>query len=268
MARTGLSRLDVKHARDSLIAQSHYPSVDAVRVALGNTGSKSTIHKYLKELEEENGAEAADGAVRNPLSDALLDLVQRLADRLQLESAEQLDQARAELAAKEAGYQQSQRQLESELRSAREAARETERRLQTELRESRLALHASQAEVTELNKEGARLVTELSHTKQTLYEQLTHARKLEQKVDQLQATERHASDLERQLASSLAREEQLQEQVSVTAAELAPIRERNRELELQLAQAQARSQAQDQIGEQVRAYLDKLAVPPPGPAAK
>lgn len=263
MARTGLSKLDVKHARDSLIAQSQYPSVDAVRVALGNTGSKSTIHKYLKELEEENADGVAGGSVRNPLSEALQDLVQRLADRLQQESTEQLDQARAELTAKELVYQQAQRQLESELRNTREAARDTERRLQAELRESRLAFHASQAEVTALNKEGARLVTELAHTKQTLYEQLTHARKLEQKVDQLQATERHAGDLERQLASSLAREEQLQEQLSIAASELTPIKEHNRELELQLAQAQARSQAQDQIGEQVRAYLDKLAAPPP-----
>jgi hypothetical protein len=28
--------------------------VDALRVALGNTGSKTTIHRYLKELEAED----------------------------------------------------------------------------------------------------------------------------------------------------------------------------------------------------------------------
>ena len=36
--------------RDQLIAEGRYPSADAVRAALGNTGSKSTIHRYLKEL--------------------------------------------------------------------------------------------------------------------------------------------------------------------------------------------------------------------------
>ena len=55
MARTGLYKSEVKKARESLLAQSKYPSVDAVRVELGNTGSKTTIHKYLKELEEEDG---------------------------------------------------------------------------------------------------------------------------------------------------------------------------------------------------------------------
>ena len=51
MARAGLYKTEVQTARDSLIAQGKHPSVDAVRVALGNTGSKSTIHRYLKELE-------------------------------------------------------------------------------------------------------------------------------------------------------------------------------------------------------------------------
>ena len=55
MARGGLYKSDVQRARDALRAQGKHPSVDAVRVALGNTGSKTTIHRYLKELEEEEG---------------------------------------------------------------------------------------------------------------------------------------------------------------------------------------------------------------------
>ena len=51
MARSGLYKSDVQRARDSLRAEGKNPSVDAVRVALGNTGSKTTIHRYLKELE-------------------------------------------------------------------------------------------------------------------------------------------------------------------------------------------------------------------------
>lgn len=53
MARAGLSRMDIKRARDLLIAQGQHPSIDAIRIGLGNTGSKTTIHRYLKELEEE-----------------------------------------------------------------------------------------------------------------------------------------------------------------------------------------------------------------------
>ena len=61
MARAGLYQSDIKKARDALLAQGRYPSVDAVRVALGNTGSKTTIHKYLKELgaNRENGKNRA-----------------------------------------------------------------------------------------------------------------------------------------------------------------------------------------------------------------
>ena len=55
MARSGLYKSEVKKARDALIAQHKHPSVDTVRIALGNTGSKTTIHKYLKELEAEDG---------------------------------------------------------------------------------------------------------------------------------------------------------------------------------------------------------------------
>ncbi|MFX6330932.1 DNA-binding protein, partial [Acinetobacter baumannii] len=57
MARTGLYKSEVKKARDSLLALGRHPSVDAVRVELGNTGSKTTIHKYLKELEEDEGGQ-------------------------------------------------------------------------------------------------------------------------------------------------------------------------------------------------------------------
>lgn len=77
MARTGLYPSEVKKARDALIAQGKHPSVDAVRVALGNTGSKTTIHKYLKELEALEG-----GDRRITITDALQNLVERLAAQL------------------------------------------------------------------------------------------------------------------------------------------------------------------------------------------
>ena len=93
MARTGLYKSEVKKARESLLAQSKYPSVDAVRVELGNTGSKTTIHKYLKELEEEDG-----GATRHKvdISEALQNLISRLSSQLQDEANVQVNEIRAE----------------------------------------------------------------------------------------------------------------------------------------------------------------------------
>ena len=87
MARTGLYKSEVKKARDSLVAQNINPSVDAVRVALGNTGSKTTIHKYLKELEEDG---VTDGR-KVTISDALQDLVERLAAQLQSEANSRIE---------------------------------------------------------------------------------------------------------------------------------------------------------------------------------
>ncbi|MBN8893316.1 MAG: DNA-binding protein [Rhodanobacter sp.] len=83
MARAGLYKTEVKKARDSLVAQGLRPSIDAVRAALGHTGSKSTIHRYLKELEAEEGTERGRGA---PISDALQHLVAQLAAQLKEEA--------------------------------------------------------------------------------------------------------------------------------------------------------------------------------------
>ena len=35
-----------------ILARGEHPSIDAVRIEMGNTGSKTTIHRYLKELDE------------------------------------------------------------------------------------------------------------------------------------------------------------------------------------------------------------------------
>lgn len=100
MARGGVYKSEVEKARNSLIAQGVHPSIDAVRVALGNTGSKSTIHRYLKEIEAEEGV-GTTGKVA--VSDALQDLVGRLAGRLHEEAdaiiAEAKEKSDAALAA-------------------------------------------------------------------------------------------------------------------------------------------------------------------------
>ena len=51
MARGGINKALVQKARQAILARGENPSIDAVRVELGNTGSKTTIHRYLKELD-------------------------------------------------------------------------------------------------------------------------------------------------------------------------------------------------------------------------
>ncbi|MFK5949668.1 MAG: DNA-binding protein [Methylococcales bacterium] len=70
----------VQQARDALVKRGDNPSIDAVRVELGNTGSKTTIHRYLKEIDEELSSKLDD---KELLSDPIHALVGRLASRLQ-----------------------------------------------------------------------------------------------------------------------------------------------------------------------------------------
>lgn len=92
MARGGVNKVIVQKAREALLARGENPSIDAVRVELGNTGSKTTIHRYLKELDE---VDQRRGTPQQALSDELGELVARLAQRLKEESADQIQQALA-----------------------------------------------------------------------------------------------------------------------------------------------------------------------------
>ncbi|MFZ6800088.1 DNA-binding protein [Undibacterium sp. Di24W] len=261
MARTGLYKSEVKKARDAVMAQGRHPSVDAVRVALGNTGSKSTIHKYLKELEMEDGG-IADR--KTSISEALHDLVARLAVQLeeeanarigevQTQSTEKERQLNASIAALNAANEvlsdklsaaeaRTQSEVAAHARTAESLQRETITRhtleqqvadlkerlvendahrqsleakhiharealehyresvkeqrdqdirrhehqvqqLQGEIRHLQQSLVHKQNEITGLNQDGARLITELSQAQKSIYD--------------LQSTERqHISEIE------------------------------------------------------------------------
>lgn len=91
MARTGLTKTDVRASRDRLLAEGRYPSVDAVRAVLG-TGSKSTIHKYLKEL---GGEDAGAGVKREDTARTLHGIVEQLTDQLHGDAERRLEALRA-----------------------------------------------------------------------------------------------------------------------------------------------------------------------------
>lgn len=90
MARAGLNKYLVEKARDSILARGQRPTIDGIRIELGNTGSRTTIHKYLKELEEEEGARLDDVGL---LSQTLQEMVGRLAARLHEEASDLAEQA-------------------------------------------------------------------------------------------------------------------------------------------------------------------------------
>lgn len=270
MARAGLSRLDVKRARDSLAAQGQHPSIDAIRIALGNTGSKTTIHRYLKELEEEEGTALTR---TGSLSDAIQDLVARLAARLHEEAQASVDQQvavaiaqrqqvraeadklsadlaalRAELAraqatianvraaqsdaqtalqqrtieaersaqqvqdltARLAEHEGFRRSLEGKLQHSHQAlehfrtaskeqrdqdARRHEQQvqqLQAEIRQANQALIVKQGEITQLNKDGARLVAEAGAAAKRVRELETRGEQTSTALNQARADQARA----------------------------------------------------------------------------
>lgn len=92
MARGGINKAVVKKARQAILARGGHPSIDAVRIEMGNTGSKTTIHRYLKELDDGTGRRDSGPA---PLDEELGELVGRLAQRLQEQAQEPLEHALA-----------------------------------------------------------------------------------------------------------------------------------------------------------------------------
>ncbi|NEX60197.1 DNA-binding protein [Noviherbaspirillum galbum] len=338
MARTGIYKTDVRKARDTLLAQRINPSVDAVRVALGNTGSKTTIHRYLKELEEEDGG---GKDIKSSISEALQDLVERLAARLHEEASLQIDAVRAEQQASERRHadalmaakqefielqnrfqqleellsaekathaatsealqqetiarhtaeqhatdlkvrlteNEAHRQsLEEKHRHSREALehyrqsvkdqREQDQRrheqqvqqLQAELRQAQQTVVVRQEEVTRLNQEGARLVSDLSHAQKSLYDAQGQIRRLEQKIDSLQAFEQRAAQLSAQLEQRDQQVLQLREKQNQAVTNAEQLAAQVHGLQLELATVQAKLAAQQEMTDTLRTYLQK-AIP-------
>lgn len=209
MARTGLYQSEVKKARDALIAQGKHPSVDAVRVALGNTGSKTTIHKYLKELGE---VEGETGGRKASISEALQDLVARLAAQLHEESNARIAEVEAQGLAKDrlraeslASLQKDNEELAGQRYRSDTILKQEQAahgRTQTALHSESIARHTAEQQVADLKErlaenEAHRLSIEekhkhareaLEHYRQSVKEQRDQdQRRHEQQVQQMQA---------------------------------------------------------------------------------
>ncbi|WP_221403765.1 DNA-binding protein [Pseudoduganella umbonata] len=309
MARSGVYAWDVKRARDALIAKGRHPSIDAVRAELGDTGSKTTIHKYLRELEAE---ESTAGV---PVSDAIQALVAQLAEQLKAEAESTVKAVRTEFSSERTQYQQQaaaltasladsrrelvamsqqlesaqcqladvqqrlqqeqlarhtaelrtqdlierlavaerhQASLEEKHRHAREALdhfrtaareqREQETRrhehqvhsVQAELRQAQQAAAVKQEQLTQMNKEAAALAAELAANKQAIYLEKEVSRRLERKLEQLQAMEAHAATLESQAADARARTREAETLLTAAQETCSQLRQQNAGLEAQL----------------------------------
>lgn len=176
MARSGVYLNDVKRARDQLVAQGRHPSIDAVRAALGDTGSKTTIHKYLRELDSEETAQAPS------VSEAILTLAGQLAEQLKSEAQVAVDAVRAEMAALREAHDTAAAAREHQLAAMNEALAATARQLATsqeegaslkeQLHTEQIARHTAEQHAVDL---GGRLADAQQH-QASLEDKHRHAR--------------------------------------------------------------------------------------------
>ncbi len=175
MARGGVNLAVVQKARSSLLMRGVYPSIDAVRVEIGNTGSKTTIARYLKQLESP-GSEANP---RERMSGALRGVVETLLDQVQEEGSQVFLEARAEFEHKRKLLVSRTEALETELDEVKlrfraqgdvltaqtEELKTTQSTLQTEItRNARLSQSKSDLEVRIQEKDGQIQSLEQKHT--------------------------------------------------------------------------------------------------------
>ncbi|MGQ0699898.1 MAG: DNA-binding protein [Panacagrimonas sp.] len=245
MARAGIFKWDVKDARDQLVKEGKHPSVDAIRALLGNTGSKSTIHRYLKELESEGGASTAT------ISEALQALVSQLTDRLKHEAEEELLAATQRFDADRASIRVQLTQAQDEAQRVRNQLERAEVALAGE-RGAHLGVGVElQAERTRT----VRLTEQVQGLEQRLAEQASYRQSLEEKHENArQALEHFRTAAKEQREQEQRRHEQQVQQlqaelraVNATLSEkLSQLTQVNRDAAVLSAESSSlRSQAQE-----------------------
>ena len=174
MARGGINKAIVQKAREALLAKGENPSIDAVRVELGNTGSKTTIHRYLKEIE---AFDPRPRASRDRLSDELTELVSRLMERLMEEGGEAISNAQAQ-------FDQQRTELELKLQHVETSLLKLQRQfdvqgvvLHAQTNELQTSQTSLQAEITR----NARLSQNCSDLEVRVQEKDEQVRSLEEK---------------------------------------------------------------------------------------
>lgn len=145
MARGGINKALVQKARAALLARGVNPSIDAVRVELGNTGSKTTISRYMQELESVDVRPQADP---NRLSDELTAMVGLLLKRLLEESNMTLEQERQQHEQAIAALNLRISNSEAELKQSKQITASRDAALATQAEELRTCQSSLQAELT------------------------------------------------------------------------------------------------------------------------
>ncbi|MCM1959073.1 DNA-binding protein [Acinetobacter modestus] len=184
MSRSGLTKSKVKQARDILISQNRYPSVDAVRIELGNTGSKSTIHKYLKELEEDE----EQGIGQNlSISETIQNLTTRLADQLHIEANAEIEKVKGIKQINEERFKEEIQALRNELNQTKVVLQERDTTVNEQQRVNEILKISLDQEIIAKN----RLVQQVVNLTESLEQNKESLSNLEEKFKHAQQSLDH-----------------------------------------------------------------------------
>ncbi|RTR61074.1 DNA-binding protein [Pseudomonas aeruginosa] len=263
MARGGINKAVVQKARTALLTRGERPSIDAVRVELGNTGSKTTIHRYLKELEV---ADSGRGAAPLALSEQLANLVNQLADQLQEEAQAAVAGERELLGRERIDYQHRIRQAESRIQQLEgqtaldaerlqaahhELLRVREQQQQTEIENARL--QQANRDLEERLKDRDAQIHSLEEKHRHARDTLEHYRQAS-KEQREQEQRRHESQVQQlQLETR-----QLQQTLIVKQDELTQLNRDNARLLTEARQLHRDQQAQQRLLDQKAQVLEAL----------
>lgn len=205
MARGGIYKSEVVRARERILANGRNPTVDAVRTELGDTGSKTTIHRYLKEIEEEEGGKTGS---KIAISESLQDLVGRLAARLQEEADTRINELATQHSARVKQLSDAAEALRSELASHRANAE----RSVVDLANERQRHEATQAQLRETELAQTKLLQEVSDLRDRLGAEEAHRQSLEEKHQHAQKSLEHFRESVREQRDQEARKHEQQTQ--------------------------------------------------------
>ncbi len=180
MARGGINKALVKMAIQRLKAKGEHPSIDAIRVELGNTGSKTTISRYVTELNDTDDVRLGN---IDALGSTLTEMIAHLANQLQTE-------AQATVAQATDAYETEVKRLK-DLLDEREHQLTQSQRLNTNLEQS---LAQSQEELARSKANGSELLVKIERQAQQLTGQDALIQQKDVHIKSLEEKHQHARE--------------------------------------------------------------------------
>ena len=199
----------VKDARNRLLAADQRVSIDAIRAELGHTGSKTTIHKHLKDLEQE---ETSILDQERHLRDSLTSIVAKLASTLSEEAQAAIDKAEETFSQQLEHFQDllADKMQDYELLAEQAQYLESQKnQIETALDQTRKDLSQSEQRAIRVEGENKLLSTQLEERAGHIDTLEARYQQIRESLDHFRASSKQQRDQERHVADQQIQQLQL-----------------------------------------------------------